>query len=179
MASQGPNSGATFASVAPGDIVWDTPTNAQTSDNAYAQAIFTAVLDQSSENLHATNFGFLVPAGSTIDGIIAEVERKSTNVAADIRDLSVKIIKGGTASGDEKASGTIWPASDTYQTYGTASDKWGLTWTSTDINASNFGLSISAGDFIALPWIGQIDHIRLTVHYTPASSSKLMLLGVG
>ena len=128
-----------------------------------------------------------------------------------IYDHRVRIIKGGAVGSTDKASGTAWPTSPAYTTYGGASDLWGETWTAEDINASTFGVAISAyasGYYyanntsyylkatnfgFAIPTgatingitaevkkrilssaeshYAQIDHIRITVDYAPASSA--------
>ncbi len=59
-------------------------------------------------------------------------------------DQRVRIIKGGAVSSTDRASANAWSDSFAYTTYGSSSDKWGETWTSSDINASDFGVAISA-----------------------------------
>lgn len=62
-----------------------------------------------------------------------------------VRDVNVKLVKGGTVSGDNKAdTGTDWPSSDTDKTYGGAADLWGVTLTESDVEASDFGVVINA-----------------------------------
>lgn len=149
-----------------GTSIWLFPDNAKVSDDAYAR--LSAALDSVSHYLKATNFGFTIPAGSTINGIIVDVEKK-TGAASGAVDNSVKIVKGGLISGDEKADLTAWNRSDTYFSYGSASDLWGLSWTADDINASNFGFVLSGK--VTLAGTGNemsIDHIRITIYYTEA-----------
>src|SRR3989344_5212889 len=67
-----------------------------------------------------------------------------THNAGVVYDHRVRIIKGGAIGSTDKASGTAWPGSLAYTTYGGASDLWGETWTASDINASTFGVAISA-----------------------------------
>jgi Tfp pilus assembly protein PilX len=52
---------------------WTNPSSIRTSDNAYATSTIAA--GGTSPNLDATNFGFSVPAGSTILGIAATAEK--------------------------------------------------------------------------------------------------------
>lgn len=59
-------------------------------------------------------------------------------------DWKVRIIKGGTVGATDKSSPDNWPETDAYTTYGSSTDLWGETWTSTDINATNFGFAIAA-----------------------------------
>lgn len=116
-----------------------------------------------SHYLKATNFGFSIPGGSTIEGIVVEVERKESgsNVAKDYR---VRIIKGGSIGSTDKANASEWPTSDTYQSYGAFNDVWGETWSASDINDSGFGVAIAA---LGLgTGTAYIDHIRITVYYS-------------
>jgi hypothetical protein len=62
-----------------------------------------------------------------------------------VEDNSVRLVLGGTIQGDDKASATNWNLdTDTTQTRGGAADKWGLTPTYQQVNASDFGVVISA-----------------------------------
>lgn len=60
---------------------------------------------------------------------------------------SLRIVKNGIISGDEKipgkGGGASLPTSDAYVSYGGSSDLWGLSWTINDINASDFGVVFS------------------------------------
>lgn len=161
MSLLGPNSGATFADDATvGTIANVNPGNAAVSDNAYVTA--TLLLGQVSHYLKVTGFGFTVPADATITGILVEIERSAT-VSVSITDSSVKLVKGGTIGGTDKATGTNWPTSDAYASYGADGDLWGQTLTPVDVNASNFGVAIAT---TAVAGAGiQIDHIRITVYW--------------
>lgn len=171
MASQGPNStGTSVVDTSFGTLGWNTVGNTLTSNDAYADSGTTA--PSSSHYIKATNFGFSIPSGATIDGIVVEIERKTNNTANTYKakDSRVRIVKGGTIQTTDLAdTGTIWPITDTYKTYGSSSELWGTTWTDTDINSSTFGVVISAslrglpGKFFSYAYV---DHIRITVHYT-------------
>ncbi len=169
MASE-TKSGGTFANDSTvGLIPWTNPGNAVASDDSDADVILTVSFDI-SYYLKATNFGFAIPDGAVIDGIKAEMERaQETAATGDIEDNSVKIVRGGTIEGDEKANtGVNWPTSDTIFTYGGPTDKWGLTWTAAQINASDFGFVISAlnDNTPAGSRQAEIDHLTLIVYYT-------------
>ncbi len=183
MASQGPNSGGTFANDSSyGTTAWTSPSNAAASEDSYATCTLGSF--NSSQYLKATNFGFSIPSGATIDGIVVEVELKASSSFL-INDSSVKIVKGGTIGGTDKkrSPAVFWPAVDTYITYGGASDLWGLTWTDSDINGSTFGIVFSAHvDTGKASITASIDHIRITVHYTTGGgggSSQTALLVAG
>lgn len=159
-----------------GSSNWSTPTNIYTSNNAYASNGLDG--DEVSHWLRATDFGFTIPDGATIDGILVEIERRCNEEYG--ADYAMKIVKTGTEQGTDHASVTEWPASDTYKSYGSSSDKWGLSWLPGDINSHLFGASISAiyeddPEFRATFYV---DHIRITVYYTePAGTNMKQKVG--
>lgn len=162
MGSIGPNSGTVFADDATvGTVAVTNPSNAGLSDDVVASS--TLLLGQVSHYLKATGFGFAIPPDAAIDGIVVEVERSAT-LSVSITDSNVKLVKGGVIGGADKATGTNWPTTDAYTSYGSSTDLWGQAWTPSDINGSGFGVAIAA---TALAGAGvQIDHIRITVYYT-------------
>lgn len=173
MASAGPNSGGTFATatLAGSDGGgFANLSNLGASDNAYAirSFSFSGGGTAHSDWVKATNFGFAIPSGATIDGIVVEIERKASTAAFNGKDKSVMLVKGGTISSTDKKNASNWPTSDAYQTYGGATDLWGLTLTDTDVNASNFGVAIAVqtDGTGKSGWLASIDHIRITVYYT-------------
>ena len=156
-----------------GTSPWSNPTNIYTSNNVYASNNLDG--DEVSYWLRATNFGFTIPDGATIDGIVVEIERRCNEEYG--ADYSMKIVKTGTEQGTEHASLTEWPLVDTYKSYGSSSDKWGLTWTVNQINSHLFGASISAiyeddPEFRATFYV---DHIRITVYYTEAAGTNMKI----
>lgn len=167
MGTLGPNPGGTFVSDATLGVVSITnPANAVASDNSYATAIL--LLSQISNYLKVTNFGFTIPTDATITGVTVAIERSST-VLNGTHDDSIKLVKGGTISGNEKATATQWPTSDGVATYGSATDLWGLTLTPADINASTFGVAISA--IADLASTAQVDYVSITIDYTGSGRS--------
>ena len=144
MASQGPLSPGTLADDATvGLQPWTDPTNAASSNDSYTTASMTVSV---SHYLKATNFGFSVPTGATITGILVEIEKSKTGGAINnATDNIVKIVKsdGTIGTEDKKLAGT-WPTTDAYYSYGSLSDLWSETWTYSDINDADFGVVISA-----------------------------------
>ena len=187
MATQGPNSPGTMADDATvGTVAWTTPDNAKVSDNIYTTAVMTVnVNNHPSHYLVATNFGFSIPTGATINGILVEFERYKN--AGGITDNIVKLVKGGVISGNDKANtlADAWGAGsgneryDPYPSSGASTDLWGLTLTPSDINASNFGVAISAEYTGGTTGTALVDHIRITVYYTPLTSGNNNLIALG
>ena len=162
------NSGLTFASDSTlGVVAITNPANASASDNAYATAILLGT--QTTQYLKATNFQFAIPTDATVTGVTVSIERSST-VGSTTNDNSVKLVKGGTISGNDKATGTSWPTSDGTATYGSSTDLWGLTLTPSDINASTFGVVVSA--ITTLAATAQIDYISITIDYSGSNLAR-------
>lgn len=169
MASQGPLfPGTVTTETGPsGDNDWTNPGNVGANDGSEAQ-ITAATYDAGDHSfrLRASNFGFTIPAGATIDGIVVEIERR--DFAGDAQDQEVRLFDStGTLVGDDKQTATSWPASATIATYGGAADTWTAGLDVTDINSANFGVALIVLANSANTDIG-VDFIRITVHYTPS-----------
>jgi hypothetical protein len=150
---------------------WATPANAQSSNNVRTQS--TVGDNQTTDVLRCLNYGFAIPAGATILGIIVRVERRQNTTAGGVsraRDQAVQIIKGGAVEPANRATATDYTAGDIIEAHGTATDLWGTTWADADINAANFGVDFSAfkngatGGNIAV----QVDHVQIEVFYSEA-----------
>lgn len=159
-------------------FAWSNPGNVVSSNDVYASC-FANSWTNTTEYLKATNFGFAIPDGATIIGILVEIEKRKSG-SDNGQDHSVVIVKsnGSYGSTDKKITGSHWPTTDTYFSYGGSTDTWGEVWTAADINSANFGVAISA-DGVADASAGitfYIDHIRITVFYTTSTSQPSFLL---
>ena len=151
-----------------GSTNWTNPGNITASDNSYA-TFFAQFDGDISKDLDCTNFGFSIPAGSTINGIEVHIERYGT----DITDISINLLNGDGAGGEsaqDKSTGASWSSTDTVDSFGGSTDTWGETWSVSDVNSSNFGVRIqcqdNSGGFPPTVGSAQIDHVEITVHYT-------------
>jgi large repetitive protein len=176
MPSQGPRNPGTGANdAAVGTQAWSNPSNVLTEDGTSATVSLGTLSGASSHYLKATNFGFGIPAGAVIDGIVVEIKRAEGAAGSDtIRDQAVRIVKadGSIGTTNKAATSTDWPTTLAYAAYGSASDKWGETWTAADINDADFGAVLQAtcsGSFED----ARVDHIRITVHYTDPTGSAM------
>lgn len=165
--SSGPNSATTVSDDATvGSIAWINPGNATASDNAYATATAPTSTLTSTHYLKATNFGFNIPAGSTITGITVQFERRKESFFQCVDD-QIRIVKSdGSIGTTNRSAGASWSGSDTYDSFGGIADLWGEAWTSSDINDSDFGVAISPQ--IRMNPDGNpasVDHIQITVSY--------------
>jgi hypothetical protein len=97
---------------------------------------------------------FNIPTGAVIQGISVKIYRGANRVNA-VNDVTVKLLKAGTAVGNNKAVGGYWPQIlwNAYNiptgngvpiTYGGPTDLWGTTWTPSDINNAQFGIELIA-----------------------------------
>ena len=174
MATAGRRYPATVATeVGPsGDNDWLTPANISADDGTEAQ-ITAATYDAAdhSYRLKATNFGFDadIPAGSTINGITVEIDRRAFAGAA--QDQEVRLYDStGTLVGDDKQTATAWPSTLGVATYGGAADMWTSGLDAADIRSAGFGVALIVLADAANTDIG-VDFIRVTVDYTPAPVS--------
>lgn len=162
MATQGP--------LSPGTVIsglnygannpWTNPGNAAASDNAYA----TVTANSTGTNaLEASNFGFTIPTGATVDGILVEIEAHAS--ASGSVGTGTYVLKGGSQSPNQNNGGAL-TTTDAYYSMGSATDKWSFTWTPADINASTFGVRFEPGGTFATGKTISVDHIRVTVYYT-------------
>jgi hypothetical protein len=174
--ASGPNSPAASSSVsfAGSDYSFNNPTNSLTSDNSRSIAQ-SLVFNGQTEYLQATDFGFAIPAASTICGIEVSIEKNSSIFllnTAYITDNRVRIIKNGTVMPTDLAqTNVVWSTGDANSIYGDNNEIWGTTWSPSDINSADFGVAISAeivGSIGLLP-AARIDHISITVYYLDPS----------
>lgn len=128
--------------------------------------------NETSDYIDLQNFGFAVPTGATIDGIIVSIERKSST--GTVKDASVQLLNAsGTPAGDDKGKLLdAWPTSDGSVDYGGTSDNWSISPTVAMVNDADFGVRISvSGDVV--DDVASIDAVSMKVYYTPASGSEL------
>ena len=171
MASSGPNSPSSNSTSG-----WSAPTETYSSNNTYCSIQFNSGGGVSGAQVN-TGYGFSIPSGATIDGIVVEIEKKASDnsIFLKITDLEVKLVKGGTAGGTNKALGTGWSTTESYITYGASNDLWGLSWTDSDINASNFGVHLKVkGTVVGKAQVfAYVDHVTITVYYTAGGGAVI------
>lgn len=156
-----------------GEWVWEVSGNASVSDYVYTATedyhdYGQPAVPTYSNYLKATNFGFAVPAGATIDGIEVNIER--TRAIGRVYDNEVKIVKAGSIGTTDKSGGALWGGEDfsrTTATFGGADDLWGETWTADDINSGGFGVAFATKmTIVGGGGYAKVDHIQITVYYT-------------
>lgn len=172
----------TFANVdraGSGNLEWQTPSNAQTSNNTRTTLAFgtgpalPSPFDATTDYLQCTQLASTIPSGATPVGIEITVERRrNPSDTTVINDSVIYIVKGGTIqTGTNKAdTSTNYPTSDGNASYGGSGDLWGQSWTESDINASGFGVAISVRidqtANMANTALAEIDQVYATIYYT-------------
>jgi hypothetical protein len=162
--------GSSFGTSSYGTVTWTSPGNASTSNDVWTYASLAPGLY--TYYLKVTGFGFTIPTGYIINWVKVRIERHAGGT--DIKDYVVKLIKGGTIQGDNKASATGWPASDANEDHN-GGTKWGLTLLYSDVNATNFGVAIVAKNNSASATLtAYIDYVEITIDYSPPWNQKAL-----
>jgi hypothetical protein len=145
---------STATQTSDGNATWSDTGNALVDDGAVASVFIDTPSKTISNYLKVTDRIQKIPSGATVDGIIVNIQL--TQLAAN---MSVYVLKGGTLSSLVNEQSTI------NNTFGGINDKWGLSWTAADINASDFGVQVSF-DTIGSDLNVYVDYIDTTVYYT-------------
>ena len=173
---------------------WVNRTNAQTSDNVYANlslsdgsfvpagggSVPTTLTSQTVNYFVITGLSSTVPSGATINGVTVKIERYNVNATGDfpttINDNAIYLTKdGSTTVGNNKSTGAAWQSSDNNTTvdFGGSADLWGTTLTAAEVNTSTFGVMISPAltfaDFSENGGSARVDQVTVTIEYTGGS----------
>jgi len=171
MASLKESAGTGANGAGGGSTSWSSPGNVTASDNSYANITGPGFI---SKDLECTNFGFVIPAGATIDGIEVHMERYKS--AGSVIDLSVKLLNADGAGGEtsvDRETGLAWLTTESIVTFGSSTDKWGESWTPAKVNSSSFGLRFQCqGLSMMSSDVALIDHVEITVYYTAVAASS-------
>jgi hypothetical protein len=184
MASQGPNSAGTGADDSSvGTKTWTDTTLIYTANALDTSEANVARVQHNTSGytysyfLKATNFGFTIPSGATINGVVVEIRKRIWN-QSNVYDETVKLVVGGVVSGTNKSVGANVQNMLSYSSYGGSSDAWGATLTDSVINASNFGVVFQTKGNNYGKGYSQcnVDHIRITVYYTAGGGGAIDLV---
>lgn len=142
--SVGPNTAGTGVnSGAAPHPSWVNPANVSSAVN-YTTVAVTQVFPgfvQTSKNLQATQFGFTIPATTTVTGISVSFSAFTSSGSSPFY-LSVVLMKNGNIAGTAKTQ--TLSATSTVYTIGGISDLWGGSWIANDLSQTNFGVQITA-----------------------------------
>lgn len=144
-----PSTGLTFPGTGAnnsgaGTVAWSNPGNITGDEGSNATANNLGV--STTQYLQGTNFGFSIPDGAEIAGVIVTMERGYTTDSGSpqVSDQGVQLIISGSRAGTIKQDAFFWNASATVAAYGSSTDLWGNTLSPAIVNASNFGVALRA-----------------------------------
>jgi hypothetical protein len=146
---------------------WNNVSNATASDDTYVTLVTTDGVDNISYYLEASNFGFNIPVGATIDGIEFRVECKSTSVNT-LDEGKIVDGEGTLLAANDRGDASI-NTTEKYIYFGGSTELWGASWDYTDINSSSFGCAILDRIIFGDQTIS-VDHIQIKVYYTESGN---------
>ncbi len=142
-------------------VAWTSPGNITADDSFVAQVSLSA--GQESQYLYATNFGFSIPSGATIEGVIARFSRYGMGTVTD-KHIYLMIDGEPFGSGSDLSSGATWPFSETLDGIGGPTETWGFTPTAADVNHVNFGVALKCESAAGATAI--VDVVEMIVYYS-------------
>jgi hypothetical protein len=174
---------------------WQNTVNASSQNDTYSSLLFTDGSNNSqpaplsispadeTNYLVCKNLDSNIPTDATIEGIRIYIDRyNSFNNEGTVtyKDNAIYLTKNGTdTTGDNKSTSATWPSSDTdsYATYGGATDLWGTSWTAAEINDNNFGVmigpTIEFDSFSAENGSNaKIDHVYVEITYAGGTTGR-------
>ncbi|HLG33462.1 MAG TPA: T9SS type A sorting domain-containing protein [Bacteroidia bacterium] len=188
--SQGPNSPATASYSALGCLAcpgseWNNYNNIQIADGQNAEVELrdfpfcfqTACFY--SRYLIAKNFGFAIPAGASVDGVLAAVSCR--NAFGGINDTIVQLLSANQPAGNNNSPGNLpWSPLTSVIFYGDTNDLWGLPLTPDSVNDTDFGIAVMVRNSSASPDTAFVDHVQMTVYYSlpTGTFSQTRIIGI-
>jgi hypothetical protein len=139
---QGPKSGSVAASVPRAgstSVAWSDPEKALTVDGMFAHVMLD--VDQASEHLRVTGYGFSIPEAASIKGVVVELKRQGNN---QIVDGNIELWLDGVPSSRPKYVASGWPVAIGTHHYGQEIDTWGDDLSPELVGRAGFGTEIYA-----------------------------------
>jgi hypothetical protein len=142
---------------------WSNPDGAKSVDANFAQVSPVGI---SSENLQCTGFGFPdLPPDAQIIGIEVLALRQA-NADFRARDSTVQLLKDAVAVAATRGGNVIYQSLEE-QPYGSITDTWGESWTTTELQDPDFGVLYSVRRTNVNPVLISVDALRVRVSYFP------------
>lgn len=158
----------TAADAGGGTVAWSNVNNAKVEDGLLATCgtVGPGGGGGTPNQLKLSNFGFKLPDGAVIDGIYmaAKVDTTGGVSGNDVDGVYLVYGSGSTNSSDTPDAGIAWTTPLAWITHGDITSLWGRVWAASEINDSNFGVSISS-----MPGTGtatiEVDAVSITVYW--------------
>ena len=131
-------------------------------------------INNQTDALKVTSFGFAIPSGATINGIeITTTRAADANTAYNYIDgFWIHLIHPDSGNTDPESDSDNWPDSPTQETWGGSLELWGESWSADNINDSSFGVYFGGlvGYGSSLFNKAYITECTVTVYYTGGGS---------
>ena len=148
---------------------WNNTGRITADDNSYSATNNISANGGVSQSLNATNFGFAasIPSNATIVGVQVTIGRLASAGSA-VQDNSVKLIVGGTATGNNEALVGSWTTSEVAANYGATTDLWGVSGglSYAQVTATNFGVALIVTNTSGSNKTASVDYVQMAITYT-------------
>lgn len=143
---------------------WVNPINVFTSDNVYATD------GTVGDTMACYDYGFSIPGGAIINGILVEPEGNCTGTGCDI-DIGLLLSWNGGITWT--AQKDILPdAIEGYDPAGGSADTWGRTWSVSEFANANFRCKLLYSSELNVGDGYRCDHVRITIYYTVGGGAR-------
>jgi hypothetical protein len=127
-----------------------------------------------SDYLVARNFGFSLPAGATINGVLVRVEASEHSggtepLLAQLQDETAALVGSSKSTSNE---GSISGTTKAVYTYGSTSDLWGASLTEAIVEDADFGVRL----WFATSHQVNIDYVTMAIEYTTPGGRRVTLI---
>lgn len=155
------------------DYPWINLGNVTADDNTDASTQ-SLPIEEFTEKLYFTNFGFAIPQNEVIVGVKCEAEVWADTEMGEEQDSG--ILKGGSEVGSNLSGWSgAWPEQRLVEVIGGPTSLHSLTFTPAEVNDNGFGFWIR-GETIADDTAFFCDFARMTI-YTEVETDALFLAG--
>ena len=163
---------ATSSQRVAGDVAWSNLGNITADDGSFVTA--SVASSGNTQSLYVSNFGFNIPGDARIDGIEIRVDggTDAGGPGQVFEDQNVQIVVNGDETGiDRRNEAVDWDSTHHEETYGSATERFGIALRPETVNRSDFGVMLRWERNGVDSRTAQIDYVSINVHYTPGLGS--------
>ena len=168
-AQGGPNPATAGAATGSGAANWNDPSNVTEADGlSYATATLSVYGDE-SDILVASGFGFNIPNGVTITGVLVTFNAYNTLGLGSV--LHLALTNQSITALSRYVQTNVGDA--TAVSSGGSSDLWGTALTPADVNDSGFGVQIQMQNFVNEAVTQYVQNVTIQIFYSAAGSGNI------
>lgn len=142
---------------------WTSPTNAYSSNDSDASE------DTIGEQQDYGDFGFSLASDDTVTGIQVKVEAESDS-STRWGEVGVEVSNDNGSTWSSQVVGRFEQHSDDKVVFGHARDLWGLAWTPSDLNDTDFRIRLTLSDEEVSGANINVDHVEVKVYSNAATA---------